>query len=107
MTETSSTSRSGHSTPPVPQAAPVPQAGAESLGLQSEPVVQTPVAPGDAGPRGLALSQYFATVQQPELRIDVVRATWNDQMADTERLLGALAAAAAAQVPAQVPAHVA
>ena len=42
--------------PPVPQAAPVPQAGAESLGLQSEPVVQTPVAPGDAGPRGLAIA---------------------------------------------------
>ena len=26
------------------------------------------------------------------MRIDVVRATWNDQMADTERLLAGLAA---------------
>jgi hypothetical protein len=52
-----------------------------------------------AGPRGLALSNYFATVQDPELRIDVVRAIWNDQITDTERLLGALEAVPAARVP--------
>lgn len=47
----------------------------------------------NAGPTGLALSEYFATVQEPELRVDIVRAIWNDQMADTTRLLDALAAA--------------
>jgi hypothetical protein len=31
-------------------------------------------------------------MQEPELRIDVVRAVWNDQMADTARLLAALEA---------------
>ena len=45
-----------------------------------------------AGPRGLSLAQYFATLQQPETRIDVVRANWIDQMTDTERLLTALEA---------------
>jgi len=33
-----------------------------------------------AGPRGLSLAQYFATLQQPETRIDVVRAPWIDQI---------------------------
>lgn len=51
-----------------------------------------------AGPRGLALANYFATVQEPELRIDIVRAVWDDQMADTVRLLAALEAAPAAGV---------
>jgi len=48
-----------------------------------------------AGPRGLALANHFATVQEPELRIDIVRAAWNDQMADTARRIAALAAARA------------
>jgi cation diffusion facilitator CzcD-associated flavoprotein CzcO len=52
-----------------------------------------------AGPRGLALAQYFATVQDPELRIDIVRPIWNDQMDDTERLLAALEGAPVAAVP--------
>jgi hypothetical protein len=42
---------------------------------------------------GFALSNYFATLQEPELRIDIVRPVWLDQMADTERLLAALEAA--------------
>ena len=46
----------------------------------------------EAGPDGLALTDYFATMQDPEVRVDVVRATWNEQMADTEQLLAALAA---------------
>ena len=54
------------------------------------------------GPRGLALSQYFATLQQPETRIDVVRAPWIDQMTDTERLLTALEAAPAARASVDV-----
>jgi hypothetical protein len=48
-----------------------------------------------AGPRGLALAGYLATMQQPELRIDVVRALWNEQMDDTERLVAALESAPA------------
>ncbi|MDA3623905.1 NAD(P)-binding domain-containing protein [Saccharopolyspora sp. WRP15-2] len=57
-----------------------------------------------AGPRGLALANYFASIQNPELRIDIVRAIWNDQMADTERLLSALEAAPAAHAANGVPA---
>ena len=51
-----------------------------------------------AGERGLALANYFAALQDPELRIDVVRAVWNDQMADTVRLLTSLQAAPAARI---------
>lgn len=51
-----------------------------------------------AGPRGLALANYFATKQEPELRIDIVRNAWLEQVADTERLLTALEAAPAAEL---------
>lgn len=44
-------------------------------------------------PDGLSLAAYFASLQEPETRIDVVRATWNDQIADTRRILTALRAA--------------
>lgn len=47
----------------------------------------------EAGPGRLGLASYFAQVQEPELRIDIVRAVWNEQMDDTERHLAALAAA--------------
>ena len=69
-------------------------------GVQSELIARMIGLHESAGPRGLALANYFSTVQDPELRIDIVRAIWNDQMADTERLLGALDAAPAAQIPA-------
>lgn len=36
------------------------------------------------------LGGYFAELQEPETRIDIVRDRWLDQMADTERLLSAL-----------------
>lgn len=55
----------------------------------------------EAGPAGVGLTEYFAAVQDPELRIDVVRAKWNDDMADTERLLTALAAAPTAKAAAR------
>jgi cation diffusion facilitator CzcD-associated flavoprotein CzcO len=42
--------------------------------------------------RGIALTSYFAGLQEPETRIDIVRPIWLDQMADTERLLDALEA---------------
>jgi hypothetical protein len=45
-----------------------------------------------AGPHGLALTNYFASLQDPEVRIDIVRAIWCDQMADTERILTVLQA---------------
>ena len=57
-----------------------------------------------AGPRGLALANYFARLQEPETRIDVVRAKWNDDMADTDRLLSALEAAPAPVTGAPAPA---
>jgi hypothetical protein len=47
-----------------------------------------------ADPDGLALSTYFADLQEPETCIDVVRHIWLDQMADTERMLSALEVAA-------------
>jgi hypothetical protein len=47
-----------------------------------------------AGVGGLALSTYFAELQEPETRIDVIRHLWLDQMADTERMLSALEVAA-------------
>lgn len=65
-------------------------------GVQTKLVARMIGLHDQAGPRGLALANYFATVQEPELRIDVVRAIWNDRMADTERLLAALEAAPAA-----------
>lgn len=56
-----------------------------------------------AGPRGRALAAYFATLQEPELRIDIVRHIWTEQMADTERLLSALEAAQPALGESAVP----
>jgi hypothetical protein len=70
-------------------------------GVQTKLIARMIALHDQAGPRGLALANYFATVQEPEQRIDVVRAAWNDQMADTERLLGALEAVPAAQVPSR------
>jgi cation diffusion facilitator CzcD-associated flavoprotein CzcO len=67
-------------------------------GVQAKLIARMMALHTDAGTRGLALSNYFATVQDPELRIDIVRAIWNDQITDTERLLGALEATPAAGV---------
>ena len=49
----------------------------------------------------IALSTYFADLQEPETRIDIVRHVWLEQMADTERLLDALGAAGGARTPAR------
>lgn len=44
----------------------------------------------EAAPSGFAaIAGYLAGVQDPDDRIDIVRAIWNDQIADTERLLNA------------------
>ena len=55
-------------------------------GEQSKLVARMIDLHADAGPRGLALTNYFAVMQDAELRIDIVQAIWNDQMADTDCL---------------------
>ena len=62
-------------------------------GAQTKLIVRMIRLYEEAGWQGLALSNYFATLQEPELRIDIVRPVWLEQMADTERLLTALEAA--------------
>lgn len=57
----------------------------------------------DAGDSPLSLAKYFAQMQEPEHRIDIVRAIWNDQMADTQRLLAALAASPSLRPAPSVP----
>ncbi len=69
-------------------------------GVQTKLVARMIGLHDQAAPRGLALANYFATVQEPELRIDIVRTVWNDQMADTGRLLAALEAVPAAGLAA-------
>jgi cation diffusion facilitator CzcD-associated flavoprotein CzcO len=64
-------------------------------GVQAKLVARMLALQEQAGPGGLALANYFATVQDPELRIDIVRVIWNDQLADTDRLLRGLEAAPA------------
>lgn len=64
-------------------------------GVQAKLVAQMIALQEGASPLGMALANYFAVMQEPELRIDIVRAIWDDQMADTERLLAALAASPA------------
>jgi hypothetical protein len=64
-------------------------------GVQSKLVARMIALHADAGPGGLPLADTFARLQEPELRIDVVRATWDDQMAHTERVLATLKGARA------------
>lgn len=70
-------------------------------GVQAKLVARMIALQEGAGPLGMALANYFAVMQEPELRIDIVRVIWDEQMADTERLLRALAAA---PVPTTAPA---
>ena len=95
---------------PVRHAGGILPAGAENLyfvgltsprgpqipiyGVQSKLVVRMIQARELAGP-GFALADYFAQMQDGELRIDIVRHIWTAQMADSERLLDALEAGAA------------
>jgi hypothetical protein len=62
-------------------------------GTQTKLIVRMIRLYEEAGLHGLALSNYFASLQEPELRIDIVRSVWLAQMADTDRLLAALEAA--------------
>ena len=43
------------------------------------------------------VQQYLAELQEPEDRIDIVRAIWEDQLEDTDRLLAAFSAVRSAQ----------
>jgi cation diffusion facilitator CzcD-associated flavoprotein CzcO len=72
-------------------------------GEQTKLIVQMIALHEEAGRSGLALANYFAQVQEPEHRIDIVRAIWNDQMADTQRLLDALVAAPSARDRRTIP----
>jgi hypothetical protein len=63
-------------------------------GVQAKVIARMIALHEAAGAGGLALSTYFANLQQAETRIDVVRHVWLDQMADTERILSALGVAA-------------
>ena len=44
-----------------------------------------------AGEGGAGIEAYLSALQEADDRIDIVRAVWNEQMADTQRLLDALA----------------
>ena len=59
-------------------------------GEQAKRVVRMIAAHEKAGPERLALTSQFAQVQEPELRVDIVRAIWNEQMAQSDALLDAL-----------------
>jgi hypothetical protein len=59
-------------------------------GVQAKRVARMIALHNQAGPRGLALAEHFAQRQEPELRIDIVRTIWNDQMEHTDELLSAL-----------------
>lgn len=62
-------------------------------GVQAKLAIRMIALHEDAPDGFAAISAYLGGLQDVEHRIDIVRAVWNDQMADTERLLDAFAAA--------------
>ena len=61
-------------------------------GVQSQRVVEMIDLHERSG--GFApLQEYFAALQEPDDRIDIVRSVWEDQLADTDRLLAAYSSA--------------
>lgn len=60
-------------------------------GVQTKLAIRMIALNEAAGEQGAGLQAYLAGLQQPDDRIDIVRNTWNEQMADTERLLDAYA----------------
>lgn len=66
-------------------------------GVQAKLAIRMIALHEAAGEGGAGLQAYLAGLQEPDDRIDIVRATWNEQMADTERLLDAYAAIRAAR----------
>jgi cation diffusion facilitator CzcD-associated flavoprotein CzcO len=69
-------------------------------GMQTKLVAQMIALHENAGSHGANIGAYISGLQDSEDRIDIVRAIWEDQMQDTERLLNAFAAAQAAPLPA-------
>ncbi|MCW3492571.1 flavin-containing monooxygenase [Microbacterium sp. SSM24] len=62
-------------------------------GVQAKLAIRM-IALHEEAPGGFAgVQAYLAGLQNEEHRIDIVRAIWNDQMADTDRLLDAFSAA--------------
>lgn len=59
-------------------------------GEQAKRVARMIAAHEKAGPTGLPLAARFSEEQEPELRVDIVRAVWNEQMQHTDDLLDTL-----------------
>ncbi|WP_159502300.1 NAD(P)/FAD-dependent oxidoreductase [Microbacterium sp. 18062] len=61
-------------------------------GVQSELAIRL-IALHEQSPAGFAaVQEYLAALQDADDRIDIVRAVWNEQLADTERILDAFSA---------------
>jgi Flavin-binding monooxygenase-like len=60
-------------------------------GVQAKLAIRIIALHEAAGEHGAGVQAYLAGLQQADDRIDIVRNVWNDQMADTERLLDAYA----------------
>lgn len=56
-----------------------------------------------SGPGGAGIEAYLSALQEADDRIDIVRVTWTEQMADTERLLDAMTHARGERQPAALP----
>ena len=67
--------------------------------MQSKLVATMIALHEQAGETGADIGAYLSGLQESEDRIDIVRAIWEEQMADTERLLAAFAAAQTPAVP--------
>jgi hypothetical protein len=61
-------------------------------GVQAKVAARMIALHEEAGEGGAGVAAYFERLQDAEDRIDIPRAIWNEQMADTERLLDAYAA---------------
>jgi hypothetical protein len=60
-------------------------------GVQTKLAIRMIALHEAAGGGGAGVQAYLAGLQEADDRIDIVRSVWNDQLADTERLLDALA----------------
>ena len=58
-------------------------------GVQTKLAIRMLELHEEAGDDGAEVGAYLSALQEPEDRIDIVRADWDAQMADTDRLLDA------------------
>ena len=70
-------------------------------GVQTKLALRMIALHEDAGARGAGVERYLAGLQDADDRIDIVRAVWNDQMADTHRLIDAFHLAHTGEVDAE------